>query len=71
MGYKISNWVRFPRTTPYSVRIGKFEEWANAVKYVGLITVNTLRSKENDRHFLYDIFKRIFLNKNMGISLQL
>ena len=38
------------------------------VKYV---TVNTLRPRQNGRHFTDDIFKCIFLNENAGILLKI
>ena len=34
-------------------------------------TVNTLRSRQNGRHFAHDIFKRIFLNGNVWISINI
>ena len=33
--------------------------------------INTLRSRQNGRHFADDIFKCIFLNKNVGISIRI
>ena len=33
--------------------------------------VNTLRPRQNGRHFADDIFKRIFLNENVLISLEI
>ena len=32
---------------------------------------NTLRPRQNDRHFADDIFKRIFFNENVWISIQI
>ena len=34
-------------------------------------TVNTLRPKQNGRHFPDDIFKCIFLNDSVGISIKI
>ena len=36
-----------------------------------LCTVNTLRPRQNGRHFADDIFRRIFLNENVCISLKI
>ena len=33
--------------------------------------VNTLRPRRNEQHFAYDIFKRIFFNKNVWFSIQI
>ena len=33
--------------------------------------INTLRPRQNDRHFPDDIFKRIFLNENVWISIKI
>ena len=33
--------------------------------------VNTLRPRQNGRHFADDTFKRIFLNENVGISIEI
>ena len=33
--------------------------------------VNTLRPRQNGRHFADDTFKRIFLNENVGISIKI
>ena len=37
----------------------------------GGITINTLRSRQNGRHFADDIFKRIFLNENIWILMKI
>ena len=36
-----------------------------------ILPVNTLRPKQNGRHFADDTFKRTFLNKNMWISIKI
>ena len=36
-----------------------------------LLLVNTLRPRQNGRHFPDDIFKRIFLNENVWISIKI
>ena len=33
--------------------------------------INTLRPRQNGRHFAEDIFKRIFMNKNVRISINI
>ena len=33
--------------------------------------INTLRQRQNGRHFADDTFKRIFLNENVGISIKI
>ena len=40
---------------------------------LGLFTdqINTLRPRQNERHFAYDIFKCIFLNENVWISIKI
>ena len=38
---------------------------------VNLIDVNTLRPRQNGRHFADDIFKCIFLNENVWISIKI
>ena len=35
------------------------------------VAINTLRPRQNGRHFADDIFKCIFLNENAGISLKI
>ena len=35
------------------------------------VTLNTLRTRQNGRHFPDDIFKRIFSNENAWISLKI
>ena len=36
-----------------------------------ITSVNTLRSRQNGRHFADDLFKYIFLNENMWISIKI
>ena len=36
-----------------------------------LTSVNSLRPRQNGRHFADDTFKRIFLNENVGISIKI
>ena len=35
------------------------------------LPLNTLRPRQNGRHFADDIFKRIFLNENVFISIKI
>ena len=39
--------------------------------YTKTITFNTLRPRRNERHFADDIFKRIFFNENVWISIKI
>ena len=39
--------------------------------YPGLLFINTLRPRQDGRHFPEDIFKRIFLNENVSISIKI
>ena len=51
--------------------------WIGALNTPGLSTVpsdfrlNTLRQRQNSRHFADDTFKRIFLNENITISIKI
>ena len=36
-----------------------------------MMSLNTLRPRQNDRHFADDTFKRIFLNENVRISIKI
>ena len=47
-----------------SLRQGDF------LRFHAFIAVNTLRPRQNDRHFPDDIFKSIFLNENAWISIK-
>ena len=40
-------------------------------RYGGISSVNTLRQRQNGRHFPDDIFKYIFLNKNVSILIKI
>ena len=39
--------------------------------YSGLVGINTLRPRQNGRRFADDTFKRIFLNENVRISIEI
>ena len=36
-----------------------------------MATINTLRPRQNEQHFADDIFKRIFFNENVWISIRI
>ena len=45
--------------------------WSSLLRHIGVTRVrwvNTLRPRQNGRHFADDTFKHIFLNENVGIS---
>ena len=41
------------------------------LSWYNVITFNTLRPRQNGRHFADDIFKRIFFNENVWISIKI
>ena len=45
-----------------------YKRWERPVK---VLRINTLRPRQNDRHFADDIFKCIFLNENTSISINI
>ena len=45
--------------------------WLCWTRIIRSLHVNTLRSRQNGRHFADDIFKRIFFNENVWISIQI
>ena len=47
-----------------------FREWQGA-KQVSSYCLNTLRPRRNEQHFADDIFKRIFFNENVWISIKI
>ena len=55
----------FPITGPQWIHL----HYCTEVKWCGAF--NTLRPKQNGRHFPDDIFKRIFLNENVRISIKI
>ena len=46
-----------------------FETWLQTASFPKLL--NTLKVRQNGRHFADDTLKRIFLNENAGISIQI
>ena len=43
----------------------------SAVSEIGAVFINTLRPRQNGRHFTYDIFKCISLNENVWIPIKI
>ena len=60
--------VDFPQKGPGTVMC--MELWCLLCSYDEQ-AVNTLRSGQNDRHFATDIFKCIFLNENIWVSIKI
>ena len=48
-----------------------FPSWSRVPKCSGAPFINTLRPRQNDRHFADDTFKPIFLKKNIRISIKI
>ena len=48
-------------------------EWfaQDMLKNVQRLTINTLRPRRNEQYFADDIFKRIFVNENVRISIKI
>ena len=57
----------------HSYHIGDMFAYNNptAVTFFNLCLLNTLRPRQNGRHFADDIFKCIFLNENVWISIKI
>ena len=51
---------------PYDTTLGTRESSRSSIKLV-----NSLRPRQNGRHFADDTFKRIFLNENIRISIEI
>ena len=50
----------------------RFVHWCRFLsRFPSFNKFNTLRPRQNGRHFTYDTFKRIFLNENFGISIKI
>ena len=58
------------RDTPAS-KSGEDLDWITYHEDVGMVGFNTLRPRQNGRHFADDIFKCIFLNENVWISIKI
>ena len=50
--------------------VSKLREWSEE-RGEGVFYINTLRPRENGRHFADDIFKRIFMNENLWIPIKI
>ena len=57
--------------TPCSLHLHKGNNWVVQWQWCIPVPFNTLRPRQNSRHFPDDIFKRIFLNKNVWISINI
>ena len=55
-------------TQSLEVWIGEKVRHIRRIRTKGVSRINTLRPRQNDRHFPDDIFKRIFMNENTWIS---
>ena len=49
----------------------RFVPSLNGLTLTTYIDINTLRPRQNGRHFADDTFKRIFLNENVRISIKI
>ena len=51
----------------------KWLYWADVhyIEMPGVVELNTLGPRRNGQHFTDDIFKRIFLNENVWISIKI
>ena len=66
-------WIYYPHP-PSTWTMGGFDSsmsWCKRRFSWNTVQVNTLRPWQNGRHFADDIFKCIFLNKNIWISIQI
>ena len=65
------NALRFGTTSSaISIRLSGQWEWLKITDWY-LINVNTLRSRQNGRHFADDTFKLIFVNENVRILIKI
>ena len=51
--------------------VSKFAYTVHEFTLYDIIFINTLRPRQNGRHFADDIFKCIFLNENVSISIKI
>ena len=65
--------TQFALTTERSwlILLRRKKVWIGLVILFMLVSLNTLRPRQNGRHFADDTFKRIFLNENVRISLKI
>ena len=66
-------WEQFHSECPTTILYNEFENktFKTTATYATNKWVNTLRPRQNGRHLPDDIFKRIFLNENVWISLKI
>ena len=63
-------WKHFPHYWPF-VKGSACDRWIPPYKGSVMRSFNTLRPRQNGRHFPDDIFKCIFLNENVWISIKI
>ena len=66
--------ISISKWNPYAAchKICKWYNHAvNSLTNIFVIAINTLRPRQNGRHFPDDIFRRIFLNENVRISINI
>ena len=61
----------FDETNPYCIRHFLSQSFGMKHTYILETAVNTLRPRQNGRHFPDDIFKCIFFNENASISIKI
>ena len=59
----LSTWIQKMRQVKKNIRLIRHQEMPQVI--------NTLRPRQNGRHFADDTFKRIFLNENVRISIKI
>ena len=69
------NWSYSPETAELGFVLSDLDLWPLALTFCMLSKtiqlINTLRPRQNGRHFADDTFKRIFLNENSRISIKI
>ena len=55
----------------YNIFWRNYELWKASIWYIMICSFNTLRPRQNGRHFADDILKCIFLNENVWISINI
>ena len=70
--FKELNWLynKYVIQTP-RVSAGFTQNMAFSAWLIYIYVINTLRPRQNGRHFADDIFKRIFLNENIWIPIKI
>ena len=66
------NQIQYRSTEGMNIFHGTKQQGTNSMCFIKLQTsVNTLRPRRNEQHFADDIFKRIFFNENVWISIKI